>query len=211
MAFFDWSSGIRDTLNPVNNGMLPGTQALSGWKLVRPYPQYPGEDIEFGTVLQYATATIDGKAVLTVRKLQATAETLGANAVEDGFAGIAIRDMVGQQARSIGTPQIISQYPRSYPVSVLRKGATYVPIQAGNPEVGGKVWVKWKINTDDAHLPVGGIETAQSTITAGTVLCNVIMANAKFGSVGMYPLRSTQNGTSATATTGKVAVVELDM
>lgn len=204
MGFFKWSAGISEVFKP-SAGLLPGDLAKTGWKLAQAFPIKAAVDLEFGSVVE--TELVG--TVTVVKPKAATTDTLQAAETMEIF-GIALRDAVGQQTRVIGTT-MINAYPRNYNATIVKKGYVTVPVQAGTPAVGGDVWVKVKANSTKTYLPVGGIEAAQDTTgtTGSEVYYNRKASNAKFETVGTYPLNYA-GVASATNETGMVAVIFLD-
>jgi len=207
MAFFKWSSGISEVYKP-EGGLLPGMIGKSGWKLVITRQAKKGKTIEFGTALEEVAGDT---GTIAVQAISATEDTLGAAETRE-ILGIAVYDAVGQQTRVVGSPQIISTYPTEYNISVLRKGAIFVPVQIGAPAIGGAVWIKLVANATKTYLPVGGFEAAQDLTGSGETLVhyNVKVTNAKFASGAMSPLSYTGLA-DASHETGRVALVEFDM
>lgn len=204
MGFFKWSAGISEVFKP-SAGLLPGDLAKTGWKLAQAFPIKASTDLEFGSVVE--TELVG--TVTYIKPLAAVSATLAAAETME-IQGIALRDAVGQQTRVVGTT-MISAYPRNYNATIVRKGYVTVAVQAGTPAEFGDVWVKVKANATKTYLPVGGIETAQDeTGTVGSeVYYNRKASNAKFVTVGTYPLNYAGSA-SSTNETGMVAVIFLD-
>ena len=189
---FNYNSGLKDTF--IRGGSyLPGQIAKTGWKQVTSLGTV--DAIEFGTVVKR-----DVSGTVPVAKALAASDTAA------DVYGIAVRDVQSQGQVSYGayTKSFINTYIAGQPISVMRKGWIAVPVQNGNPTVGGTVYVRVTASTNNTYLPIGGIETA-----ADDGKCVAIKAT--FESGALFPMNGITTAPSETTPTSKTAVIYLDL
>lgn len=189
-------SGVKDTLN--FNGKLPGQlgDVMPGKDI---YAALANETIEDGQLVFVDSSKDLRGFVARVAKPIEESDT----AVK--FTGIVLKDVHGQLGRSALGSQHISEYAKGQAVSVLTQGSVHVPVQdAGAITANGKVYVRIAESATNANLPIGGIETA--SISGETVE----WTNAKFTGLYGYPQKSTADGTTATALTGRTAEIVIE-
>ena len=189
---FNYNSGLKDTF--IRGGSyLPGQITKTGWKQV---PSLNTVDaIEFGAVIKR-----DVSGSVPVAKVLASGDTAA------DVYGIAVRDVQsqGQVNYGIFTKSFINSYNPGQGVSIMRKGWIAVPVQNGTPTVGGTVYVRVTASTDNANLPIGGIETS-----ADEGKCVAIKATFESGS--LFPMNGITTTPSATVPTSQTAVIYLDL
>lgn len=190
---FNYTSGLKEVFDR-NGNYVPGQIAKSGWKLAPALNTLSTEPaIEFGQVVKRGI-TAEGLPYAT---------SIATGDTADDIYGIAIRDVVSQAQANFGasTTSYIYTYHAGQGVSVMREGYIAVPVQAGTPTVGGKVYVRVAANTANPNLPIGGIE---ATAAAGE---NVEWEGATFESGAFFPMNGTSTTPSASVATSQCAVV----
>jgi len=178
-------SKIKDTINW--DALLPGQRGkMAPNDVVFAGIVKAGETLENGQAVKVEYGT-DGAAIFSKA-------TTAAN-----FVGFVLQDVEAQRnGETFGKPQFIYEYPAGKQVQVLTQGYIAVPLQTASPDVtaGAPVYIRTAAADGKA---VGSIESLAAN---GTVLTNVSFT----GRAG-FPLAASTNGTSASALTGRTALV----
>lgn len=189
---FNYNSGLKQVFNR-DGSYLPGQKAKTGWKLVESLNS--NQVIEFGQVVK---RVID----------ETTNVPLATSIVEDddytSFYGVALRDVVSQSSSNFNSTNAnyITNYYIGCPISVMREGYVSVPVQNGEPYVGGQVYVRVAPSIKNPNLPIGGIEALGD-------VGNVAWKNVFFKSNGYFAMEGTNNYTTSENPTSQCATIQL--
>lgn len=199
MSIFNYTA-IKDSVN--YSAFLPGQKGAHYDPNTVIVAAIAEDTIEFGSVVDvHPDADDQGIGCRYV-------EPIVVGATIDKLTGIALADVKGQNILiTRQAHQFINAYAKGQSVSVMKKGFVWVPVQSsGTVEAGGTVYVRVKASTNNASLPIGGIETAADSTNT------LAWTGAKFTGDNGFPLSGTNDGTTvAGGLTGKTAEIHLDL
>lgn len=191
-------SGVKDTVN--FSAGLPGQRGR-----ISPLDLIVTAIVKSGKTLENGMAC---KITFNATSKVYEAEPIEASDNLNVFDGFVIQDVTAQKSDySIGGPQFIYSYV-GVPVSILRNGYVWVPVQNASPTIasGGKVYMRTVADGTITNLPIGGIESADDSTDTGD------LANVFFTGQAGFPLQGTNNGTTvAGGLTGRTALVMLNL
>lgn len=187
----------KDTVNL--NGFLPGQKSA-----------VQKVEHQFAVASSVSSALENGLVV----KLKADtkgvrrAEPIEASDTADKVVGIVMADLHAQSRYSslkFGDTQIIYEYVKGSPVTVMTKGKIWVPVQDdGEITAGAEVFIRNVADTTNGR-PIGGIETKA---VASAV---IKLPNAYFTGLVGNPLSNSAKATTSAGKTGRVAEIALDL
>lgn len=173
-----------------SGGYLPGQYTKSFPNVIKTLnTSTENPEIEFGQVIaRDVTGEVPfGRAVLA------------SDEAKDIF-GVAVQDVTSQSTLA---DNIIHHYHLGAQISVLVAGQIAVPVQNGEPAIGGQVYVRVAESSTNTALVVGGIETA--AVEGETIA----VPGWRFSTKAYFPGNSSAAGTTASALTGAVATIEI--
>jgi hypothetical protein len=191
-------SGVKDTVN--FSAGLPGQRGR-----ISPLDLIVTAIVKSGKTLENGMAC---KITFNSTSKVYEAEPIAANDSVDVFDGFVIQDITAQKSDyTVGGPQFIYSYV-GVPVSVLRNGYVWIPVQNATPTItsGGAVYMRTVADATITNLPIGGIESADDS-TDTSILAKVLFT----GQYG-FPLQGTNNGTTvASGLTGRTALLMVNL
>lgn len=192
-------TGVKDTVNFA--GGLPGQAAI-----------VPGPTYRASVLVANGQTLENGQLV----KLSKSNGSYLASAIASGdaasvVAGVVMQDVTSQKELvGIGKPQFIYAYPAGTPITLLRTGYIYVPVQNASPTItwNNSIYMRNATSAGNAALPIGGVESATGT-------GNVEVSAIKFTGETGFPLSGNQNGSvvvnGVNILTGRTALVKVDL
>lgn len=120
------------------------------------------------------------------------------------FSGIVLEDIHAQVGVQNLKHQFINEVKAGQEVTVMRHGYVWVPIENATPTIArnGSVYIRTVAGSGKV---VGGLATAADSSN------NAALTGIKLTGQAGFPLTGEQNGTTATAITGRTAEVKVEL